>query len=373
MPTTSKTSLPSRWPRRVRSAVVHALAMARTSLVLARGEAENLVTPLTVASWNSRLDEEGPVALLKVPVPVNRFPDFVAYVVRRLRALCPSMGTRRIARVLARAGLHLGRTTMRRMLRPAPKQPKPVPAQKGQRVVTARGPNHVWHVDLTTVPTGFGFWIPWLPLALPQRWPFCWWVAVAVDHYSRRVMGTEVFPSTPSARDVTRFLGAICREGRCRPGPLITDHGRQFTATEFGTWCRRCHIRRRFGAIGKYGSIAVVERCIRSIKRECTRVIQVALQRDVFRRELEAYVAWFNAERPHSFLRGATPDEVYFKRMPACRRPRLEPRAHWPSGSPCASPQALVRGRPGCAAIEIDVRHDRERSHLPIVTLRRVA
>ena len=41
MPTTSKTSLPSRWPRRVRSAVVHALAMARTSLVLARGEAEN--------------------------------------------------------------------------------------------------------------------------------------------------------------------------------------------------------------------------------------------------------------------------------------------------------------------------------------------
>src|SRR3990172_9116770 len=74
-----------------------------------------LVTPLTVASWNRRLDEEGPDALVQVPEPVNRFPEFVAYLVRRLRALCPSMETRRIAGVLARAGLHLGRTTVRRM------------------------------------------------------------------------------------------------------------------------------------------------------------------------------------------------------------------------------------------------------------------
>jgi len=115
------------------------------------------------------------------------------------------MGTRRIARVLARAGLHLGRTTVRRMLQPVRKQPKEVLVPKAQRVVRARGPNHIWHVDLTTVPS-FGFWIPWLPLALPQRWPFSWWVAVAVDHYFRRVMGTAVFPSTPSARDVARLL-----------------------------------------------------------------------------------------------------------------------------------------------------------------------
>jgi len=24
---------------------------------------------------------------------------------------------------------------------------------------------------------------------LPQRWPFCWWVGVIVDHFSRRIMG----------------------------------------------------------------------------------------------------------------------------------------------------------------------------------------
>ena len=120
-----------------------------------------LVTPLTVASWNRRLDEEGPDALVQIREPVNRFPDFVGYLVRRLKALCPSMGTRRIARVLARAGLHLGATTVRRMLRPSPKRASSPTAKGIPRVVTARHPNHVWHLDLTTVPTSGGFWTSW--------------------------------------------------------------------------------------------------------------------------------------------------------------------------------------------------------------------
>jgi hypothetical protein len=44
---------------------------------------------------------------------VNKFPDFVAYFVRRLKILCPTLGKVRIAQILARAGLHLGPTTIR--------------------------------------------------------------------------------------------------------------------------------------------------------------------------------------------------------------------------------------------------------------------
>ena len=33
-----------------------------------------LVSPLTIASWTGRLEEEGPDALVRLPVPVNRFP-----------------------------------------------------------------------------------------------------------------------------------------------------------------------------------------------------------------------------------------------------------------------------------------------------------
>jgi len=156
-----------------------------------------LVTPETVAAWNRRVDEQGPHALVQLSEPVNRFPDFVRYIVRRLKALCPSMGKVGIARILARAGLHLAATTVGQILKgdqPCPDQ-APTASEDMQsieaaatRVVTAKYPNHVWHVDLTAVPI-VGFWVPWLPFALPQVWPFCWWVAVGIDHFSRRVMG----------------------------------------------------------------------------------------------------------------------------------------------------------------------------------------
>ncbi len=82
----------------------------------------------------TRLDEEGPGALVRVPQPVNKFPDFVAYLVCRLKVLCPTMGKARIANVLCRAGLHLGTTTVRRMLRDAN---QPEPTKRGTQPGTA--------------------------------------------------------------------------------------------------------------------------------------------------------------------------------------------------------------------------------------------
>ena len=144
-----------------------------------------LVTPATVCSWVARLEEEGPRAIVRLRVPVNKFPDFVAYIVRRLKVLCPSMGKAKIAQVLCRAGLHLGSTSVQRMLQPKP-CPRPTPVSSSfPRVATANRPNHIWHSDLSTVPTSLGFWTSWFPFSLPQRWPFCWWIAVAVDQFSR--------------------------------------------------------------------------------------------------------------------------------------------------------------------------------------------
>jgi putative transposase len=332
-----------------------------------------LVTPLTVASWTHRLDDDGPDALVQVPKPVSRFPELVSYLVTRLKVLCPKMGTRRIASTLARAGLHLGATTVRRMLKPAPKPAPKSGRSSSPRTVTAKRPNHVWHLDLTVVPTIGGFWISWLPFAMPQRWPFGWWVAVVIDHLSRRAMGTATFKREPTAREMTRWLGTVCRAAGDWPGHIVTDHGPQFTAEAFGAWCRRHGIQHRFGAIGKYGSLAVIERFIRSLKRECTRLLFVVpLARTPFARELDHYIAWYNAERPHARFGARTPDEIYFGTFPACRRPRFETRVRWPRRSPCAGPHALVRGRPG-AVLELIVEHRAGRKHLPIVALRRVA
>ncbi|MBP90676.1 MAG: hypothetical protein CMJ64_28855, partial [Planctomycetaceae bacterium] len=151
--------------------------MAILELRAARGwsleQAANtfLLTAPTVASWRKRVDEQGPHALVKLREPVNKFPDFVRYVVGRLKTLCPSMGKVKIAQTLCRAGLHLGATTVGRILKESPQPTPQEPSVAMGRVVTAKEPNHVWHVDLTTVPTGSGLWTSWLPFALPQSWP----------------------------------------------------------------------------------------------------------------------------------------------------------------------------------------------------------
>jgi transposase InsO family protein len=123
-----------------------------------------------------------------------------------------------------------------------------------------KSPNHVWRVDLTTVSIWGGFWTSWLPFALPQCWPFCWWVAVVLDRYSRRCMGVAVFGTAPTSKAVCAFLGrAIHRAGRA-PKYIICDKGPQFWCAGFKGWCKHRKIKPRFGAIGQHGSIAVIER-----------------------------------------------------------------------------------------------------------------
>ena len=245
-----------------------------------------LVSPATVASWMKRLDEQGPHALVQLPGgPVNKFPQFVQHCVQRLKTLAPTMGKVKIAQTLARAGLHLGATTVGRMLKGGQNASNPTPApsddpasgatlspdvtrdtinqgsddapQAKQRVVTANYPGHVWHVDLTVVPTGPGMWCSWLPFALPQRWPFCFWVAVVVDHFSRRAMGATAMKEQPTSQAVRAFLGRAIRKAGKSPKYIVCDRGSQFDCQGFRDWCKRKGIQPRFGAIGRHGSIAV--------------------------------------------------------------------------------------------------------------------
>ena len=274
---------------------------------------------------------------------------------------------------------HLAATTIGRVLKEDGTPPldaetvEATDAEGGSKhIVTAKYPNHVWHVDLTTVSTVGGFWVPWWPFTLPQVWPFCWWVAVILDHFSRRVIAAAIFKRPPTAAQVIAFLRRTMRSARARPKFLVSDKGPQFWCEELKQWCRRRGIRPRFGAIGKHGSIALIERFIRSMKEEGLRRVLLPLGRRDFRRELDLYLAWYNGHRPHSALGGATPDERYFSRRPANHTPRYEPRSQWQRGSPCAGPQTLIKGQPG-VHLQLAVTFEAGRKHLPVVTLRRAA
>ncbi len=349
-----------------------------------------LVSADTIRSWVRRIDEAGAKALVQTSLPVKKFPDYVRYLVRRLKVLCPMLGKQKIAQVLCRAGLHLGTTTVGRILKEDP-HPKPagkqaaspqsteetlqaenVPTEAAKRVVTAKRINHVWHVDLTLVPTHLGFWTSWLPFSLPQCWPFGYWVALVIDHFSRRAMGFAVFQKNPDSRNVRSFLGRAMHRAQARPKYLICDKGKQFWCRSFKDWCRRKGIHPRFGAVGQHGSIAVVERFIQTVKVECTRRLLLSFRAKTFRQELLWFAVWYNQHRPHTTLGGRTPDEVYFPQRPANQSPRFEPRALWPRPAPCALSQVLLKGQPG-VRIELEVSYQHSRQHLPVATIRRAA
>jgi len=153
-------------------------------------------------------------------------------------------------------------------------------------------------------------------------------VVVVLDHFSRRVQGFQVFEQTPDARTLCTFLERTIKQTGAAPRHLISDKESMFTSGEFRGWCRRRRIGLCYGAVGKHGSIAIVERFIRSMKSDHL--------------------------------------------PPACRDPRLELRPRWPIQSKCASPQAPM-DRDGPHAIRLKVRFLGRRRHLPIVSLRPAA
>lgn len=346
-----------------------------------------LVDPETVTKWERRIDEQGENALLQTPTPVNRFPEAVRELLRAIKAVCPTFGYRRLAECVMRACLHLSPSTIRRIL----KSRGPTPANVinlsaaldadshdslASHGIRSRHPNHTWLVDLTTIPISGGLAMPWFPFSLPQIHPFCWWVAAVLDHYSRRLMGFSLFKGQPSAHDVCNFLDRAIQQNGKKPQHMISDKGGQFWCDThknyYADWCRDRHIMPRFGAVGKHGSISIIERLIGSMKREGSRRILVPSKLEEMRKELGAYFTWYNEFRPHQGLSGMTPNEVYFGRSPANHSPRYEPRPDWPVQSPSAKPDVPIKDKPG-AQLESVVYSFSGKRHLPIIALRKVA
>ena len=315
----------------------------------------------TIVEWTKRVDEEGEDALVQTPEPINRFPAFVRDIVTRLKVLCPTMGKKRLAQTLAHAGLALGISTVGRILKERDrKDPEPgenaaseatmEEAHEG-KLVQSKAPNHVWEVDLTLVPTAAGFWVPWLPFSILQRWPFSWWVACVIDHYSRRVMGFAVFKKEPKSVDIRTFLGRVVKRYGA-PKYIVSDKGRQFDCRGYKAWCRRKGIDPRYAAAESIRATAVIERFFLSLKTEWLRRILVPIDRDAMRREVNLYLDWFARHRPHQGLDGRTPQEVY-DGVPVVAREKPEARE-------------ITRS-------ELIVRFHEGRRQLPIVELRRAA
>jgi transposase InsO family protein len=270
-----------------------------------------------------------------MPAPVNRFSDQVAALVATLKRTAPTMGKVRIAQTLARAGLHLAPITVMRMLRrkvPTPSPPSPQASLEvdlrppSGRTVVAKHTNHVWGVDITTFDIRHGRVVPWWPFTLPPAWPTCWSIVVVLDYFSRRVITLGCFRRVPTTEDITHLIDSA----GTLPAHVVTDQGAQFRQN----WVDSCNargVKHRYGALGKHGSIALVERFIRSMKVELLRpALLVPFPIGEMQAKLDVYAQWYNEHRPHQGLRGLTPDELATGVTPARKLARVEPRARYP-------------------------------------------
>ncbi|MCA9645404.1 MAG: transposase [Myxococcales bacterium] len=350
------------------------LLMAATGWTLAETARRFLVSAPTIANWKKRLDEQGEAALVRLAAPVNRFPDYVREVVRGLKRSFPSMGRQRLADTLAREGLVLAASTVRRItleVPPMSNEPEPSdgeefarekpaePSRAKSTGIAAWYYGHVWHCDLTVVPTSLGFWLPWFPFCVWLGWPFAYWVVGVVDQYTRAPIKLKAFKRQPSSRDVRRFLNAAIQSAGKAPKHLITDRGVQFQA-DYRAWCNRLGIKPRWGAVGSHKSIAIIERFWRSMKAECCRQFLTPLKPSAMQAELDCYAAWFRLHRPHRALQGITPHERVVDNLPD--RVRFEPRPKMPiRGDPVATRRV--------SSVELRVEHFAGRRHLPVIHL----
>jgi putative transposase len=298
--------------------------------------------PNTLCSWIKALEGDGSTRLFLGAIVWNRIDDAVRWASHELRRLCPEpeFGTRAIARHLVRAGVAISHSTVQRVLReskPArpPRCHRPAMAEpEGEEpyhLLIPKEPNRVWHLDLTSLR------VLWLRFT----------VAAILDGFSRKLLAMKVFVNAPHSSDMARLVHhAVNQNGQ--PRFLITDHGAQFRKQFHAAMKRKgvIHVQGRVRAPYLNGKI---ERVFRTFKI-WWRVILTGFTLRHVQHRLDHYRHWYNHHRPHSALRGLTPEEAW-------------------NGQSLPAAQSFRAGEPLKPHIRIRRVHCRGDPHLPVVEI----
>jgi len=252
------------------------------------------VTRQTIITWRRVARRRNPRLL----PPLPGLSDLVRELVHRLKREWPRWGTRRLAGQLARLGVKASRSSVQRILR-RPRAPKPDDrlVSVGAGALLARRPNHIWMIDFTRLKG----------VVRPV------FIGAVIDAFSRKVLAIGFVGGEPNSHFAAGPLReAITRYGS--PTRLVSDKDRALRNRLINTLLRRFGIRRRYGAVGRKGSIAIIERFWRSMKHEYVRHLFLYRSAAAIETRLRRYAAWFNEERAHQGLGQRTPDDVYFDR-----------------------------------------------------------
>jgi len=224
----------------------------------------------------------------------------------------PWYGSRQMARHMKRQGHKCGRHRVRRLMRlmrlvpiyQEPNTSKKHPAHKIYpyllKGLAITRPNQVWCADITYIRMERGFL----------------YLVAIIDWYSRKVLAWRLSNTLEADFCVVALKEALATYGP--PEIFNTDQGSQFTSSDWIDELKEAKVKISMDGKGRWVDNRMIERLWRSLKYECVylRAFETGSQA---REGIGRWLAYYNAERPHSTHGILTPDEVHANRTQPMR------------------------------------------------------
>ncbi|WP_226892492.1 IS3 family transposase [Phycobacter azelaicus] len=216
----------------------------------------------------------------------------------------PWYGSRQMARHMKRQGHKCGRHRVRRLMRlmrlvpiyQEPNTSKKHPAHKIYpyllKGLAINRPNQVWCADITYIRMERGFL----------------YLVAIMDWYSRKVLAWRLSNTLEADFCVAALKEALAKYGP--PEIFNTDQGSQFTSSDWTDELKEAKVKISMDGKGRWIDNRMIERLWRSLKYECVylRAFETGSQA---RDGIGKWLAYYNAERPHSTHGILTPEEVH--------------------------------------------------------------
>ena len=244
-----------------------------------------------------------------LPAPISDRDLDLMKRIDRLHLEMPYAGSRMLRDLLAQDGIKVGRkhvaTLMKRMgIEALYRKPKTTNKHPQHRVYPylLRGldiirPKQVYAMDITYIPMARGFM----------------YLVAVLDWYSRKVLSWRVSITMDVYFCLEALEEAIARYGA--PEIVNTDQGSQFTSQAFTGLLSKHGIRISMDGKGSWRDNVFIERLWRSVKYEEVYLHAYDTVSDA-RAGIACYFNLYNQRRPHSSLKGKTPDQVYYSQQP---------------------------------------------------------
>ena len=219
----------------------------------------------------------------------------VPRVLAELRAQGHDVGRKRVARLMAAAGLR-GRRPPRWVQTTTPEPTPPAIPDRVHGDFTASAPDALWVGDITYVRT----WEGWL------------YVATVLDVFSRRVIGWALATHLRAELVCDALRMAVATRGGSVAGVIFhSDRGCQYTSAEFRALCDAHGVQQSMGKTGVCWDNAMAESFFAALKNERVNRTQYPTRKHAMNDVARYIELRYNSQRLHSGLGYKSPNEVY--------------------------------------------------------------